>query len=158
MIEIVNAIVIDAIDQDLANINGVPDLEVKVGIENAVENAVVLEAPRNRNHVVGNRLYIGMSHHPDSNTFLLYSIKLCKVCCCCHFRNEDICYILYDYANLILCRRLAAGQIPANVTADTPQAAVPVVGSTITRQARRLYVGNIPFGVTEVSNSIFNVL
>lgn len=26
---------------------------------------------------------------------------------------------------------------------------MPVVGSTITRQARRLYVGNIPFGVTE---------
>jgi hypothetical protein len=46
---------------------------------------------------------------------------------------------------------LAAGQIPANIVADTPQAAVPVVGSTITRQARRLYVGNIPFGVTEVS-------
>jgi hypothetical protein len=45
---------------------------------------------------------------------------------------------------------LAAGQIPANIVADTPQAAVPVVGSTITRQARRLYVGNIPFGVTEV--------
>lgn len=43
----------------------------------------------------------------------------------------------------------AAGQIPANVVADTPQVAVPVVGSTITRQARRLYVGNIPFGVTE---------
>lgn len=43
----------------------------------------------------------------------------------------------------------AAGQIPANLVADTPQAAVPVVGSTITRQARRLYVGNIPFGVTE---------
>ncbi|XP_060523050.1 splicing factor U2AF 50 kDa subunit [Cylas formicarius] len=43
----------------------------------------------------------------------------------------------------------AAGQIPANIVADTPQAAVPVVGSTITRQARRIYVGNIPFGVTE---------
>lgn len=43
----------------------------------------------------------------------------------------------------------ANGQIPANIVADTPQAAVPVVGSTITRQARRLYVGNIPFGVTE---------
>lgn len=43
----------------------------------------------------------------------------------------------------------AAGQIPANIVADTPQAAAPVVGSTITRQARRLYVGNIPFGVTE---------
>lgn len=27
--------------------------------------------------------------------------------------------------------------------------AVPVVGNTITRQARRLYVGNIPFGVSE---------
>lgn len=27
---------------------------------------------------------------------------------------------------------------------------VPVVGSQMTRQARRLYVGNIPFGITEV--------
>ena len=43
----------------------------------------------------------------------------------------------------------AAGQIPANLVPETPQAAVPVVGSTITRQARRLYVGNIPFGVSE---------
>uniref|UniRef100_A0A1A9W317 Splicing factor U2AF subunit n=1 Tax=Glossina brevipalpis TaxID=37001 RepID=A0A1A9W317_9MUSC len=43
----------------------------------------------------------------------------------------------------------AAGQIPANALPEIPQAAVPVVGSTITRQARRLYVGNIPFGVTE---------
>lgn len=34
----------------------------------------------------------------------------------------------------------AAGQIPANIVADTPQAAVPVVGSTITRQARRLFL------------------
>ena len=40
----------------------------------------------------------------------------------------------------------AAGQIPATLVPETPQAAVPVVGSTITRQARRLYVGNIPFG------------
>lgn len=53
--------------------------------------------------------------------------------------------------NTANCVFLAAGQIPANIVADTPQAAVPVVGSTITRQARRLYVGNIPFGVTEVS-------
>jgi splicing factor U2AF subunit len=43
----------------------------------------------------------------------------------------------------------AAGQIPATMVPDTPQDAVPVVGSTITRQARRLYVGNIPFGVSE---------
>jgi len=27
---------------------------------------------------------------------------------------------------------------------------IPFAGSTISRQARRLYVGNIPFGVTEV--------
>uniref|UniRef100_A0A8D8Q9U5 Splicing factor U2AF subunit n=3 Tax=Cacopsylla melanoneura TaxID=428564 RepID=A0A8D8Q9U5_9HEMI len=50
----------------------------------------------------------------------------------------------------------AAGQIPTNVvvpdtTAVQSQSSsvTPVVGSTITRQARRLYVGNIPFGVTE---------
>jgi len=28
---------------------------------------------------------------------------------------------------------------------------IPFAGSTISRQARRLYVGNIPFGVTEVA-------
>lgn len=43
----------------------------------------------------------------------------------------------------------ASGQIPANTVPDIPQSAAPVLGSTITRQARRLYVGNIPFGVTE---------
>lgn len=43
----------------------------------------------------------------------------------------------------------AAGQIPATLVPETPQAAVPVVGSTVTRQARRLYIGNIPFGVSE---------
>ena len=67
----------------------------------------------------------------------------------------------------------AAGQIPSNVLPEVvtnptlaapagispassgavvggaAAAAVPVVGSTITRQARRLYVGNMPFGVTE---------
>merc|ERR1712071_440098 len=45
----------------------------------------------------------------------------------------------------------AAGQIPANIMTEVaPQVTVPVVGNTITRQARRLYVGNIPFGVSEV--------
>lgn len=43
----------------------------------------------------------------------------------------------------------AAGQIPATMMADTPQAAVPVIGSSVTRQARRIYVGNIPFGFSE---------
>ncbi len=33
---------------------------------------------------------------------------------------------------------------------------VPVVGSQMTRQARRLYVGNIPFGITEVLNENYS--
>ena len=48
-----------------------------------------------------------------------------------------------------------AGQVPPSMTV-APAATValsttvPFAGSTISRQARRLYVGNIPFGVTEV--------
>ncbi|XP_061568202.1 splicing factor U2AF 65 kDa subunit-like [Cololabis saira] len=57
----------------------------------------------------------------------------------------------------------AAGQIPtiallATSTMSGVAAAptpVPVVGSQMTRQARRLYVGNIPFGVTEESMAEF---
>lgn len=53
---------------------------------------------------------------------------------------------------------LAAGQIPATALLPTmtpdglavTPTPVPVVGSQMTRQARRLYVGNIPFGITEV--------
>lgn len=52
----------------------------------------------------------------------------------------------------------AAGQIPATALLPTmtpdglavTPTPVPVVGSQMTRQARRLYVGNIPFGITEV--------
>ena len=43
----------------------------------------------------------------------------------------------------------ASGEVPPTLVPETPQAAVAVVGSTVTRQARRLYVGNIPFGVGE---------
>ncbi|XP_048102457.1 splicing factor U2AF 65 kDa subunit-like isoform X2 [Alosa alosa] len=51
----------------------------------------------------------------------------------------------------------AAGQIPTIALLATSSTSgvsvtptqVPVVGSQMTRQARRLYVGNIPFGVTE---------
>lgn len=54
----------------------------------------------------------------------------------------------------------AAGQIPATALLPTmtpdglavTPTPVPVVGSQMTRQARRLYVGNIPFGITEVRN------
>lgn len=57
----------------------------------------------------------------------------------------------------------AAGQIPTiallassamSGLAVTPTQ-VPIVGSQMTRQARRLYVGNIPFGVTEESMAEF---
>ncbi|GAB1608264.1 splicing factor U2AF 50 kDa subunit-like [Argonauta hians] len=47
----------------------------------------------------------------------------------------------------------AAGQIPQTITvpnaALTLDSSLPFAGSAISRQARRLYVGNIPFGVTE---------
>lgn len=48
----------------------------------------------------------------------------------------------------------AAGQIPTNPAVTNPagmtiNTTIPFAGSAISRQARRLYVGNIPFGVTE---------
>ena len=62
--------------------------------------------------------------------------------------------------SLLLLSPSAAGQIPtiallATSTTTGVAAAptqVPIVGSQMTRQARRLYVGNIPFGVTEVTS------
>lgn len=59
---------------------------------------------------------------------------------------------------------LAAGQIPATALLPTmtpdglavTPTPVPVVGSQMTRQARRLYVGNIPFGITEVRMCILD--
>jgi len=54
----------------------------------------------------------------------------------------------------------AAGQIPVAPAPSTGpgtagQAAVPVSNVNISRQARRLYVGNIPFGVSEVGMKEF---
>lgn len=46
----------------------------------------------------------------------------------------------------------AAGQIPQTISVPNTaltNTTVPFAGSAISRQARRLYVGNIPFGVTE---------
>ena len=44
----------------------------------------------------------------------------------------------------------ASGQIaPCPLIATPGSSPAPIVGSTITRQARRLYVGNIPFGCSE---------
>ncbi|KAH3861347.1 splicing factor U2AF 50 kDa subunit-like isoform X2 [Dreissena polymorpha] len=48
----------------------------------------------------------------------------------------------------------AAGQIPQAIpmpTTNITNTTVPFAGSAISRQARRLYVGNIPFGVTEAA-------
>ena len=52
-----------------------------------------------------------------------------------------------------------AGQIPQAVpvpTTNITNTTVPFAGSAISRQARRLYVGNIPFGVTEVNILFLN--
>lgn len=76
------------------------------------------------------------------NISLLCSTKQCKVISVKSLKSsqcQDICIVT------------AAGQIPANIMTEVaPQVQVPVVGNTITRQARRLYVGNIPFGVSDV--------
>lgn len=42
----------------------------------------------------------------------------------------------------------AGGPVPGGTVSSLPQ------GSQMTRQARRLYVGNIPFGITEVQLEI----
>ena len=53
----------------------------------------------------------------------------------------------------------AAGQLGATPSAPvaplTLNTNIPFAGSAISRQARRLYIGNIPFGVTEVLYYIF---
>lgn len=53
--------------------------------------------------------------------------------------------IIFIIIFIYYCINIAAGSIPrGNV-----QAAVPVVGPSVTCQSRRLYVGNIPFGCNE---------
>lgn len=60
-------------------------------------------------------------------------------------------------SQILLLLVVAAGQIPQEPVAQVPVAMasaditqVPGM-SSLSRQARRLYVGNIPFGVTDVS-------
>lgn len=72
-----------------------------------------------------------------------------------------LCAVIWQQTLSLLRVSSAAGQIPtiallATATTTGVAAAptqVPIVGSQMTRQARRLYVGNIPFGVTEVNSS-----
>lgn len=71
--------------------------------------------------------------------------------------------IVFDHLLFLDYFSPAAGQIPATALLPTmtpdglsvTPTPVPVVGSQMTRQARRLYVGNIPFGITEVRNKTF---
>lgn len=71
------------------------------------------------------------------------------------YRYWDVAPIGYEHVTPLQYKAMqAAGQIPLmTATPAAPgapdQMAVPVAGSQMTRQARRLYVGNIPFGVTE---------
>merc|ERR1712183_966565 len=70
----------------------------------------------------------------------------------------DLAPVGYEHVTPLQYKAMqAAGQIPivnsnASVIAGGTvpnQMAMPIAGTQMTRQARRLYVGNIPFGVTE---------
>jgi hypothetical protein len=54
---------------------------------------------------------------------------------------------------------LASGQISQILSGKdwsaNTAAATPVLGSHVVHQSRRLYVGNIPFGVSEVRKKLF---
>ena len=97
----------------------------------------------------------GMSLREALNTSLLYNSKLCKVR---RFFMDDQPPIKACYCPIF--HFTAAGQVP---TVGVPPPALgqstealpvppppPPAASQMTRQARRLYIGNIPFGVTEV--------
>lgn len=64
------------------------------------------------------------------------------------------------YCSWILHLFEAAGQLEPNPTAPmaplTLTTNIPFAGSAISRQARRLYIGNIPFGVTEVTRTVLS--
>jgi len=44
------------------------------------------------------------------------------------------------------------------VVQQNAASATPVVGSNVVMQSRRLYVGNIPFGVSEVSPFLLGII
>ncbi len=82
VIEIATVIenVIGGIGPDRETINvAARDLVVGADIENGVENAADPVVPEKVNHVAESHLYIGTCLHRDSNMFLHYSIKQCKV-------------------------------------------------------------------------------
>ncbi|XP_002130386.2 splicing factor U2AF 50 kDa subunit [Ciona intestinalis] len=73
------------------------------------------------------------------------------------YKYWDVPPVGYEHVTPLQYKAMqAAGQIPLMATSQTMGSItaeatlqVPVAGSQMTRQARRLYVGNIPFGVTE---------
>ena len=84
-----------------------------------------------------------MFHLLALNTSRLFNTRRCKVC-----------QILIERIVLIKLLRSASGQISQIFTGkdwnSNTAAATPVLGSHVVHQSRRLYVGNIPFGVSEV--------
>jgi hypothetical protein len=88
-----------------------------------------------------------MYHLLVLNILLLFNIKPCKV-----NRRKNFYFIIFLFF-------LASGQISQILTGKdwsaNTAAATPVLGSHVVHQSRRLYVGNIPFGVSEVRNELF---
>ncbi len=74
---------------------------------------------------------------------------------------QGLCCVFFCFVKYCLLYCLAAGQVPTvgipppalgEATAPLPVPPPPQpAASQMTRQARRLYVGNIPFGISEVS-------
>lgn len=74
---------------------------------------------------------------------------MCVLVVFCYLHPISELLILYN----IYLYAAGAGQIPQAISVPNvalTNTTVPFAGSAISRQARRLYVGNIPFGVTEV--------
>lgn len=71
------------------------------------------------------------------------------------FSVSDCLGYLLKVLVYLLSIKIAAGQIPVNAGGPVPGGTVSSLpqGSQMTRQARRLYVGNIPFGITEVCSA-----
>ena len=92
----------------------------------------------------------------------LFCLCFVKQCTCIAFwalttlkRNKRYLHVINWIWNCdpLCCESpAAAGQIPVNAGGPVPGGTVSSLpqGSQMTRQARRLYVGNIPFGITEV--------
>jgi len=84
---------------------------------------------------------------PGPRTHLIEMPSLqCFKCTNGDVRYRTGCLFDVDLATMGLPPPMQTAGIGVHLTSTN----IPFAGSTISRQARRLYVGNIPFGVTEV--------